>query len=167
MHIFLLRHGIAASLSAGGARTDEERPLTDAGREKLAQACQRYASHLPALDRIVCSPLLRARQSAGILAEATRYSGTVDQSSALEPGARPTAILDHLQGDALEGLGAVALVGHEPHLGNLLGLLLTGSEQLSLPFQQGMLSGTEIIEPRSMLGRLVLCLSQASMGNPA
>ena len=81
MRIFLLRHGIAAGHSAGGLRTDSERPLTEEGVEELREACDRYALHLPTPDRIVSSPLLRARQTAEIVARAVRYAGTIEHSS--------------------------------------------------------------------------------------
>jgi phosphohistidine phosphatase len=159
MRIFLLRHGIAAGHSAGGLRTDSERPLTAEGVEELRGACDRYALHLPTPNRIVSSPLLRARQTAEIVARAVRYTGTIEQSPALVPGARPPSILDDLQGEALTGIESVMLVGHEPHMGSLLGLLVTGSEQVAIPFKTAMLVGVEVQAPRSMLGRLVLCLS--------
>lgn len=165
MHIFLLRHGNAAPVSTSASRSDAERPLTDEGRELLREACHRYAPHLPAPNRIVCSPFLRARQTADILADVIGYRGAIEPNPALEPGARPTSILDQLQGDALEGRDAVVLVGHEPHLGNLLGLLLTGSQQVSLPLQKGMICGVEVRQPKSMFGRLVLCLPQGSRGS--
>ena len=164
MRIFLLRHGIAAGLSAGGPRTDNERPLTSKGVEELREACQRYALHLPTPDKIVSSPLLRARQTAEIVARAVRYAGTLEQSPALVPGARPPSILDALQGEALSGK-SVMLVGHEPHLGGLLGLLVTGSEQVAIPLKKAMLVGVEVEAPRSMLGRLVLCLSPKVVGS--
>ena len=164
MRIFLLRHGIAARLSTGGPRTDDERPLTAEGREKMTEASNYYARHLPIPDKIISSPLLRARQTAEILSRAVEYKGVIEESPVLAPGARPASILDILQGDGLAGVGSVVLVGHEPHLGSLLGLLLTGSEQVSLPLRKGMISGVEVSEPLSMLGRLVLCLSGKSTG---
>lgn len=162
MRIFLLRHGIAADVSAGGPRTDEERPLTAEGREVMHTACKSYVRHVSTPERIISSPLLRARQTAEILSQAVNYQGVIEQVADLEPGARPTSILNFLQGEALEGLGSVVLVGHEPHLGSLLGLLLTGLEQVSLPLQKGMISGVDIPHPQSMLGRMVLCLSSKS-----
>ncbi len=162
MRIFLLRHGIAAGLSAG-ARTDNERPLTAAGVEELREACDRYALHLATPDRILSRPLLRARQTAEIVSRAVRYTGTIEQSPALVPGARPPSILDDLQGEALTGK-SIMLVGHEPHMGSLLGLLVTGSEQVAIPLKQAMLVGVEVQAPRSMLGRLVLCLSPDVVG---
>ncbi len=164
MRIFLLRHGIAASLSTGGPRTDDERPLTAEGRDKMTEACNHYARHVSIPDKIISSPLLRARQTAEIFSRALGYTGVIEENPVLAPGARPASILDTLQGDGLAGIATVVLVGHEPHLGSLLGLLLTGSEQVSLPLRKGMISGIEVTEPQSMLGRLVLCLSGKSPG---
>lgn len=160
MRIFLLRHGDAAGLGTESAQSDDERPLTDTGRTLLANACSRYAPHLGTVDKVIASPFLRARQSAEELAQATGFDGTVEGNELLTPGARPTALLDELQAEAWSEVGTVALVGHEPHLGNLLGLLLTGSEQVSIPLQKGMLVGVQVSEPQTMLGRLVLTLTQ-------
>ena len=51
------------------------------------------------------------------------------------------------------------MVGHEPHLGCLLGLLLTGSERTSLPFKKGMLVGVDLDSRSSLLGRLIVAMS--------
>ena len=121
MRIFLLRHGIAANVSASGPRTDEERPLTAEGRELMQAACKHYARHVAIPDRIISSPLLRARQTAKILSQAVNFQGVVEQVAELEPGARPTTILNSLQGDALEGRESVVLVGHERAFGTQKG----------------------------------------------
>lgn len=160
MHVYLLRHGQAADLSPDGPRTDEERPLTEEGRALFVRACKHYRRHMEPLDGILSSPLVRARQTAGVLAGALDPSPEIEGERDLLPGARPAAILDRLQADLLEGKRALALVGHEPQLGNLLGLLLTGSEQTAIPLKKGMIAGVRLAEPQTMIGRLVLCLGQ-------
>lgn len=160
MHILLLRHGIAADIGQGGTRSDEERPLTEEGNAVLERACRTYARLAGPIDRIVSSPLLRARQTADLFADALGDAPEREVSELLTPSSRPTAVLDLLQGEAWVNVGAIALVGHEPHLGSLLGLLLTGSERYSVPLGKGMLARVRVDEPRSMLGSLELCLTQ-------
>ena len=53
-------------------------------------------------------------------------------------------------------LGSAGLLGPA----KLAGLLLTGSERCCVPFKKGMLVGIEIESSASLLGRLVVALSQ-------
>jgi phosphohistidine phosphatase SixA len=55
---------------------------------------------------------------------------------------------------------SVALVGHEPLLGHLLGLLLTGQTHLPVPFKKGMLVGVETPSSVSLIAALRFALSQ-------
>lgn len=162
MLVYLLRHGDAEDLGLGGARSDEERALTPVGVERLQAACRVYARAMQTVDRIVASPLQRAQQTARILAEALGHERTLATENLLVPSARPVQALDLLQAEQSSGLAGIALVGHEPHLGNLLGLLVTGSDRASIPLKKGMLVGVDLERGHSMLGRLVLCLGQKS-----
>lgn len=160
MILYLLRHGIAADVSSTGARSDEQRPLSDDGTNKLTAAVEAYQKLMVPPDRILCSPLLRARQTAEILRDAFGSNLELEQTPALHHSIAPTKILAQLQGDLIENLGAIALVGHEPHLGNLLGLLLSPSGRLSMPLTMGMMAAVEVLDAQAMTGRLVFCLSQ-------
>jgi phosphohistidine phosphatase len=167
MMVYLLRHGDAEDLGPEGPRTDEERTLTAAGVDKLKSACALYKKAVKDPDRIVSSPLVRAVESAKILAEALHHGREVERSELLVPSARPVRALELLQGELASGTGAVALVGHEPHLGNLLGLLLTCSDRTSMPFKKGMLIGVELDSDLSMPGRLLFCMTQKLAGKLA
>ena len=160
MLVYLLRHGIAADLAPRGPQTDEERPLTAAGREKLTAACSTYASVATCPTRILASPLIRAQQTARVFADATGFDGEIESEPVLVPGARPLAILDTLRAELLSGASAIALVGHEPHLGGLLGLLLTGGERISIPLRKGMLVGVQLSEHQTMIGDLKFAIGQ-------
>lgn len=59
MKLYLMRHGEAEAM----ARRDADRALTQTGRAAVANK----AKLLPAIDRLVVSPYLRALQSADIL----------------------------------------------------------------------------------------------------
>ncbi len=160
MIIYLLRHGIAADTAADGSYSDEGRPLSEDGHKKLSKALQAYRKLMLPPDRILASPLLRAQQTAELLRESLGSSIEIEATPALHHSVAPTAILEQLQGDLLEDVGSIALVGHEPHLGNLFGLLLSSSSRRSIPLSMGMMVAIEVLEAQAMTGRLVFCLSQ-------
>ena len=125
--ILLLRHGIAEERSPD--RPDERRALTPAGRRRTSAVLERAVAIGLRVDRLITSPLLRARQTAEI-ALATGLTPAVELATALEPGADPLPFLPlWLAGAAVADGGGpqarrVALVGHEPDLGELAARLV-------------------------------------------
>jgi phosphohistidine phosphatase len=160
VHAYLLRHGDAADLAPDGGFSDEQRELTSKGIKKLHLACKTYARLMVPPDRILHSPLARARQTAEILAEHIGFAGDLVANDRLTPGANPAMSVDVLQAELLDGGEAIALVGHQPHLGDLLGLLLFGNQRVSLPLSKGMLAAVELNDPKVMVGRLLWVLPQ-------
>ena len=82
------------------------------------------------------------------------------ETKELRPGGRATSLVDMLQSEFLEGRESVALVSHEPIMGDLLGLLSSGSERLSIPMGKGMLASIRMSEPQLMIGRITAMLSE-------
>jgi phosphohistidine phosphatase len=162
MHVYLLRHGIAEDRAPDGG--DSGRRLTGEGKDRLALAAPTWRRVLRRPEVIVSSPLARAQQTAAILAGAVGFDGAIELRDLLEPGGRPLRALELLQAEMRSSRDAVALVGHEPHLGSLLGLLLTGSERSAVPLKKGMLVAVELDSSASMLGRLLFALSQRVAG---
>ena len=144
MELFLIRHGIAAPGSA--FRTDAERPLTPQGRERFAQAVMGLQRLGVRLDRLYHSPWLRAVETAALLRPV--LDGEAVSSAAL---ARPPsqALLQEIVG------ARVALVGHQPWLGELLAWLLTGDQAdgSEFAFKRG---GIAWLEGRPKPGRMAL-----------
>jgi phosphohistidine phosphatase len=103
---------------------DDLRPLTGQGEKKTAAAA-RGLSHLePEVGLVITSPLVRARQTADIVARVLGV-GTVETDEALGPGGSWRTVLSTIESHRREG--AVVLVGHEPDLGKLAGTLLFGA----------------------------------------
>jgi phosphohistidine phosphatase len=101
MRLLLARHAEAAP-----GDPDELRELTDNGRGQARALGERLAAEDVAV--ILTSPLLRARQTAEILAEAVGAPVEIDERIA--PGASPDGVRE-----AVEGRGdAVLAIGHEP-----------------------------------------------------
>jgi len=123
MKLYLVRHGIAEE--AKDTKPDGQRALTAEGIEKFKQAAKGFVRMLDEAEKlgvILTSPLVRARQTAEILAKALAKEGkpaTVKAEASLDfPGDLNKAI------DAARAArGDVALVGHEPYLSEWIGRL--------------------------------------------
>lgn len=81
------------------------------------------AEQQPEFDGILTSPLVRARQTAEPVAKAIQPGKDPIETEALSPWADPKEILEEIE---RRKLSRSLLVGHMPHLGKLLGYLLTG-----------------------------------------
>ena len=112
-----------------------EQTYTFAALDSLGRrAAQGLRTILPAIDRLISSPYVRARQTAEIVA-AEYPDLVVETIDALEPGAEPADVVKWLCG--LGGTGVVALVGHEPDLSALVSHLLTGRDEVSVELKKG------------------------------
>ena len=118
MDLWLLRHAAAEDRAPSGR--DPDRALTPEGLRRAQAVAAGLASLEPAIARVVSSPYRRAMQTARPAAEALGLR--VSESEALEPERDPEEILREIA----EGEGHALLVGHQPHLGSLLGLLVAG-----------------------------------------
>ena len=122
MDLILWRHAEAAV--AGALEPDMKRRLTPHG-EKQAKAVARWLeARQPKHLRILVSPALRSQQTAHALAQ--RF----DVEAKIGPGADVADLLSAVgwpEGPRHRG-GAVLLVGHQPVLGRLAALLLSGQE---------------------------------------
>ena len=119
MELFLCRHGQAEP--AGATATDEERQLTETGRDEtrlVAGALQRAGL---SFDQLFSSPLTRARQTAEILGEILGVSAEVTER--LCPGRR-LGDVQRLLADRHGG--RFLLVGHEPDFGRIASQLIGG-----------------------------------------
>lgn len=115
--ITLIRHG-----TAGDAARDEDRCLTRSGRIEAGKTGRRLLRAGRRFDVIVSSPLVRAVQTAEIVAARIDHGGAFLVDRRLEPERAPRAVIELLR--ELRAGRRVALVAHEPILSSLAGLLL-------------------------------------------
>jgi phosphohistidine phosphatase len=120
MELLLVRHAIAQERDPRRWPDDGERPLSAGGaaRARTAAAGLKHITERPAL--VLTSPLLRTRQTAAILTQVARWP-RARQCAPLAPGSAPEELFALL---AREPAARIALVGHEPDLGELLGACL-------------------------------------------
>jgi phosphohistidine phosphatase len=139
VQLLLIRHAVAEEREefAASGLTDDLRPLSDEGRRKMERGARGLARLLGGLDRLASSPLVRARQTAEIVAAA--FGGlSIVETPTLAPDTRPDRFLAWLAGGASSGAaGVVAAVGHQPHLGRLAGRLLRGDDRPVVEFKKG------------------------------
>jgi phosphohistidine phosphatase len=127
MEIILVRHGHALDEAPGLG--DAGRWLSERGRKAsrdVGRWLGKRKKRRPAA--IWSSPLVRAQQTAEILAAKTGYKGEVKAAAELSPGRDPGDLVNLLAGLTLDG--PLVLVGHEPSL-SLLAKALLG--EVALP----------------------------------
>lgn len=126
MMLYLVRHGIAEAVSPDG--DDASRHLTPRGRVRMQRAAAglRRLGVRPAV--VLTSPLPRAAESAAILVSVLAGRAfPAREVAALAPETPPLDTLRALRLFARHH--EVMAVGHQPNLGRLLALLLTGSPE--------------------------------------
>lgn len=121
-YLYLLRHGIAEPPGTADF-PDDDRPLTPAGERKMRRIAKGLRRLDLKLDRIVTSPLPRARRTAEIVADQLRLSGHCVEAEVLRAGNSAQAIREWLDTQSDERL---MLVGHNPAFSDLIGLLIAG-----------------------------------------
>ena len=130
--LYLVRHAIAEP--RGSAWPDDtKRPLTPRGMARMREAVTGLDAMGVEIDLVLTSPLVRAHQTAEILARGLTSVPTVEVTNALIPGQPPARMLEALSGHSRKR--SVALVGHEPGLGELAAWLVGAREPL--PFKKG------------------------------
>jgi len=131
MEIWLLRHASAEDRSDSGK--DADRTLTEDGHKRAREVARGLAELETGIELVLTSPYARARQTAEPAARALHLQDRLRETQALEPSSDPEEILDEVRA---EKVGAILLVGHEPHLGALLGRLVAGRPGLEIPMRK-------------------------------
>ena len=137
MNVYLLRHGIAAAKDDPAFPFDADRPLTKKGIKRMRKAARGISRLTITFDAVLTSPLVRARQTAEIVADALAIESDVVELSELAPENSPNQLLSALSG--LKEHEHVMLVGHEPLLGEFAGFLLSAKNvsDLAIPMKKG------------------------------
>ncbi len=165
MRLFLLRHGIAEDGSP--SLRDFDRALTERGRAELHWIARGMQNLGVTPDPILSSPLVRARQTAELVAPVlgATFEIAEELSSGADFGALQRLIAAHGAAEAL------MLVGHEPDLADLAAALV-GGRQGTLVLKKAGLIRIDLhgrAEPRAGRLRWLLTPSQLTLigGMPA
>lgn len=149
MFLYLVRHGKAAA-----GPNDAQRPLTPDGVDEMRRVARRLAKLSIGFDATLTSPLVRARETAEVLA-AAGIAGVVEECAALAPGGTLDDALARIAHHAARGAGRVALVGHEPTLSGWAARL-AGGPACAIELKKGGIVGLELPDRPPFEGRATL-----------
>jgi phosphohistidine phosphatase len=135
MDLYIIRHAIAVDAGTSGYEDDSRRPLTDKGRKKMRQIAKGLRVLGVKFDLILSSPYVRARETAEILAVIFKMKKKIDFSERLIPMAEPQLLIPEL--NEKYSVNSIALVGHEPHLSALIGVLTTENTPIDITLKKG------------------------------
>jgi phosphohistidine phosphatase len=132
LELYLVRHGLAAERGKDWP-DDSKRPLTPEGLAGLRKEARALNKLGVTFDQIVSSPLVRTRQTADVFGEELKGHPEIVLSDALAPAGTPAAVIQELTKHIRKA--RLALVGHEPNLGELAGELI--GARAPLEFKKG------------------------------
>lgn len=149
--VYLVRHAIAAE--RGEKYPDDTvRPLTRDGANRMRKGAGGFATLNPGVEAILTSPLVRARRTAEILATVLGPDIPIELCDELSPGQPPSDVSRALA--AYASRHVVALVGHEPDLGELAAWLIGAREPI--PLKKGAIARIDVSAfPPGRTGRLI------------
>jgi len=122
VQLVIVRHAEAAA-----GEPDELRPLTPEGREAARELGEQLAADGIRPDAVLCSPLLRARETAQELARPAGVEPEPDERLA------PGAAAEGVRAAAAERGETVVVVGHQPDCSQIVAALTGGPEPAFAP----------------------------------
>ncbi|MFY9610135.1 MAG: phosphohistidine phosphatase SixA [Blastocatellia bacterium] len=154
MELYLIRHALAQQLGLKNDFTDEKRTLTSEGRERMREAARGLRKLGVQLDLLLTSPLVRAVETAEIVADAMGFSKKeIIPTDKLAPGGSADDLFAEIKSHSVE---SVALVGHQPDLGEMMAKILQTRGKLSIDLKKGSVCCINVVETvPSLRGELV------------
>jgi phosphohistidine phosphatase len=133
MRLLLIRHAEASD--------DPPRQLTEAGRRQQQLVSEALRRMGITFERLLSSPLVRARETAEIIARAFEFGGTIEETPALGDDFTVDALLAGLAVLPLDA--TVACVGHEPYTSRFAAQLLHPDGRLSVEVKKSGVVGIQ------------------------
>jgi phosphohistidine phosphatase len=133
MELLIIRHAIAFPRDRRRWADDAARPLSPLGVRRSRKAASGLKDLCKVPDRLLTSPLVRARQTAKILTEVAGWP-RAEVAPELRPGEGAVAVLTLLGKHRGK---RIAIVGHEPDLSMLLAAyLVKGNSALAVAMKK-------------------------------
>ncbi len=134
MNLYFIRHAIAVDEGTEGYK-DSERPLTDSGRKKMFQIAKGLMALGIKVDLIVSSPYVRARETSDTLADVFKVKQEIAFSENLAPSGDPDLLIAEI--NEKYSVDNLVIVGHEPSLSALTGLLIAKNAKMDMTYKKG------------------------------
>jgi phosphohistidine phosphatase len=136
MDLYIIRHAIAQQLGQKNDFTDEKRALTSDGRDKMRDTARGLRKLGVELDLIMTSPLVRAVETAEIVAAAVGVNKKeIEQTANLAPGASADDLFAEIKKHT--AAESIAIIGHQPDLGELVSKIVQGNNGLAITLKKG------------------------------
>lgn len=152
MLCYFLRHGLALDRE-DWQDDDSKRPLTPEGVEKMKRQAKTISALKLGLDVIVTSPLVRAQQTAEIVAKALKMRDRLIENPVLGLDFDLEHLSTILEGHA--GAKAIMFVGHDPSLSTTIGQLIGGA---GVEMRKGSLACVDMLAGATPKGQLIFLL---------
>ena len=135
MNLYIIRHAIAVDEADSDYESDSERPLTDKGRKKMRQIAKALRHLGVEFDLILSSPYVRACETAEILAEVFKMKDKIVFNDHLIPEGNPELLIGEI--NEKHSVDSLAIVGHEPYLSALIGVLTADTAKIEITLKKG------------------------------
>ncbi len=145
MEIILVRHAKAEARDPNTWPDDDQRPLTAEGRAEQRATTRAMKRMGVRFDFLLTSPLLRARETADLVARGYRWPDPPQVVEELGHGYAVAAVVRLLA--KFPPGSTVAMVGHEPDLSALAGALTTKDGRLAIAVKKSGVVGIEFDGP--------------------
>jgi phosphohistidine phosphatase len=157
MKLYLMRHATAVDV----ALSDAQRELTKKGREEARIVGAALTELGVKLSHILSSPLVRARQTAEIVAMVLKFPGDVEFLDELANNSSTPALLKTLK--PLVSAGETLLVGHMPALSEHLAALIGAESAQAFPLGKASIACIELEQCRVGMGQLHWLMRQKQL----
>jgi len=133
--LYFVRHTSAAD----SAPSDAQRPLTRQGEDEARLVGTALAGMKVRPTRIYSSPMLRARQTAGLIGQELKFDGPPEALEELNNGESTPSLLR-----ALPAVSEIVMVGHMPSLAEHIAAITGVSPSPVLAFGKGSVACVEL-----------------------
>lgn len=158
MNLYFLRHGLAGQRTEWHG-SDFDRPLTEDGTKRMMREAAEIKKLKLNVEGIITSPLVRAYQTAKIVAKQLNLLDRLFTEELLKPGFGPDTVkaLVKKYADA----NTLLLVGHEPDFSTTISHIIGGGRVVC---KKGGLAFVDLQQPNDLKGELVWLIPPKLLG---
>jgi len=158
MNLYFLRHGLAGQRTEWHG-SDFDRPLTEDGKKRMLREAAAIKKLKPSVEVIITSPLVRAYQTAKIVAKQLNLLDRLFTEELLKPGFGSDTLQELVRKYA--DAGTLLLVGHEPDFSTAISHIIGGGRVVC---KKGGLAFVDLQQPNGLNGELVWLIPPKLLG---